>query len=132
MKSSETTKKVDLKAKRVLRLQLLMLLVVSGAFFLAMGLQAAQAAAFGSLVSMASTLLLSRGIKQATGMASSQPGKSTAVLYVGAAQRFLMVLAAFAFGLAVIKLYPLGMFAGFAAAQMAYLVSMYYLRGPDE
>ena len=122
-------KKVGVKARKVISLQIMMMLAVAVIWFAFSGLDVAQAVVFGGLISITSTLLLSRGVKRAT--AATEPNKSMLILYAGAALRFLLVLAGFAVGLALFKLYPLGMFIGFAAAQMAYLVSMYFLRNID-
>ena len=127
--ANAAVKKVGLRARKVISLQIMMMLVVAVVWFVFSGLDAAQAVVFGGLISVTSTLLLSRGVKRAT--AATEPSRSMLILYAGAALRFLLVLAAFAAGLAVFKLYPLGMFVGFAAAQMAYLVSMYFLRNVD-
>ena len=118
-----------MKAKKVISLQIVMMLVVAVVWFAFSGIAVAQAVVFGGLISVTSTLLLSRGVKRAA--ASTEPKTSMLILYAGAALRFLLILAAFAVGLAIVKLYPLGMFVGFAAAQMAYLVSMYFLRNID-
>jgi len=116
------------KGRKVIGLQLIMTLLVAAAFFAGQGIHAAQGALFGGLVSVMTTLLLSYGVKRATVAAATNPGKSAAILYLSAAQRFLWVLVAFAFGLSILKLYPLGAFAGFAIAQIAYIISMYKLR----
>jgi hypothetical protein len=46
-----------------------------------------------------------------------------AILYMGAAQRFLLALVLFGFGLAVLKLEPVALIAGFCFAQSIYLFS---------
>lgn len=128
MNSTTATNEVGEKTRKVVGLQVVLMFLTSAAFFAGKGLDAAQAAVFGGLISIASTLLLGYGVKRAAEAAVVNPGKSAAMLYAGAAFRFMFILAAFAIGLAVLKLYPLGVFAGFAVVQMVYLVSMYFLR----
>jgi hypothetical protein len=45
------------------------------------------------------------------------------ILYGGAALRFVLVLALFAIGLAVIGLAPIAMVAGFAAVQLVFVLA---------
>jgi len=131
--NSASANEVVEKARKLVALQLGMMLLVSVAFFAwffksGQGLNAVLAVGYGGLTSVASTLLLSFGVKRASDGVLDNPGKSTMILYAGAAQRFILVLVALAFGLKVLELYPVGLFAGFAAAQMAYLVSMYVFK----
>jgi len=122
--NATAVKQVVDQGRKVIGLQLIMTLLAAAGFFAGQGFYAAQAAVFGGLTSVLSTLLLSYGVKRATESATQNPAKSAAILYFGAAQRFLLVLVCFAFGLAILKLYPLGVFAGFALTQVAYVISM--------
>ncbi len=128
LSKATAVKQVLEQGRKVISLQLLMTLLAAAGFFAGQGFDAAQAAVFGGLTSVLSTVLLSYGVKRATETVVQSPAKSTAILYFGAAQRFLLVLVCFAFGLAILKLYPLGVFAGFALAQIAYVISMAMLR----
>lgn len=127
--SSACANDVVEKTRKIVLLQLAMMLLVSiifSAWYFDSGksLDMILAVGYGGLISVVSALLLGLGVKRATEGALLNPAKSTVILYAGAAQRFVLVLAAFAVGLAVLKLYPLGLFAGFVAAQLAYLLSM--------
>jgi ATP synthase I chain len=68
-------------------------------------------------------LLLLRGVSRATQVAAENPGKSMTILYAGAAQRFLLVLALLGAGLALLKLHPLGVLLGFALAQVSTMLA---------
>jgi len=117
------------KTRKVITLQLVMMLLVSIVFYAwfydsGQSLQMVLAVGYGGSIIVISTLLLGFGVKRASDGALDNPGKSTIILYAGAAQRFIFVLAAFAFGLAWLKLSPAGLFAGFGSAQLAYILSL--------
>ncbi len=95
---------------------------VAAGFFIKGGAWLAQSAIYGALISVILTRLLSWGVGRAARAASKNKSKSVSMLYLGAAQRFLLALVLFGFGLAVIKLEPLPMIAGFCLAQAAYLI----------
>lgn len=84
----------------------------------------ALSSSYGSLISITTTLLLSWGVKRAEAAAASNPRKSQAVLYLGAAQRFLVVILLFLFGLAVLKLDPLMTVIGFGLAHIGYFLNI--------
>jgi ATP synthase protein I len=92
--------------------------LVAVAFLLARGRWDAVSAAYGGLVGVSMTLLLSRGVALAGKMPSLS--QSQIVLYVGAVVRFVLVLALFAIGLAGFDLAPLAMVAGFVAVQLVF------------
>lgn len=116
------------RARKVLTLQVISALVAAAGFFVWKGGLAALSAGFGGGIGIASTLLLSYGVKKATVAAAQNPGASMRILYLGAAQRFFLVLALFAIALAVLKLEPLALFSGFALAQAAYFLSVRQLK----
>ena len=91
--------------------------------FLLQGPWEAMSALCGGLTSISTALLLSRGVKRAGEAALSDPKKSLAILYIGAVQRFLLVMGLLALGLAVFKLEAIAVCVGFAIAQVSYLVS---------
>ena len=70
---------------------------------------------------MSVTFLLGRRMVRAGFAAEKDTVTSMRILYVGAVQRFLLVLVLFAFGLAVLELQPLAMIVGFVLVQFAYL-----------
>lgn len=79
---------------------------------------------YGGLISVATSLLLSRGVIRAANAAPENHKKSMIILYLGAAQRFVLVLVLFGAGLAGLKLEPLATIAGFVAAQLVYVIGM--------
>ncbi len=118
-----------LETRRVVGLQLLIAILVAAGFFVAQGPGEALAAAYGGLVSVVSTLLLSRGIRKAgTVVARGEKKKSEVILYGGAAMRFLVVLACFGVGLAILELAPLAMVAGFVTVQMVFVFTARRMR----
>lgn len=86
------------------------------------GLEAGKAAVYGALASLVLGRLLSWGVERASRAAAENKNKGMAVLYIGAAQRFLLAIALFGVGLAVLKLPALPMVVGFGLAQAAYFV----------
>ena len=82
----------------------------------------ALSAFFGGLTSLSILMLLRRGVRRASDLALTDQKKSMVILYLGAVQRFILVIALFALGLGLIKLVPLAMFAGFAAAQVGNVI----------
>lgn len=54
---------------------------------------------------------------------AARPDAGLAGLYFGAVERFIFVAVAFAAGLAVLKLAPVPLLAGFAVAELAYFIA---------
>ena len=82
------------------------------------------AAGYGGAVSIVVAFLLGRGVAKAAEVARHDHKKSMLILYLGALQRFVMVLLLFGIGLKGLGLAFIPMIAGFAGAQLAYLSSM--------
>jgi F0F1-type ATP synthase assembly protein I len=109
---------VDAKAKRIMATQLAATAVMTAVFGLVGGGSwSALSALCGGLASLCIVLLLRRGVRRASEVALTDQKKSMMILYLGAAQRFVAIIAFFALGLGVFGLAPLAMFAGFAVAQ---------------
>lgn len=104
----------------------LMQLAIGGfgalAFAATGGIEAGKAAIFGAFISLVLGRLLSWGVERASRAAAENNNKGVAVLYIGAAQRFLLAIALFAIGMAVLKLPAFPMVVGFGLAQAAYFV----------
>lgn len=109
------------KTRRVIGLQIGIGLAVVAGFFTVKDSHAAWSAAYGGGVSLAMSLLLSRGVMLAGRMQSAKA--SQAVLYAGAAARFVLVLALLTVGLAVLKLAPLPVVIGFIAVQLGFMLA---------
>ena len=111
------------RTRRIVGFQILASVVIAIGFLIGVGAAQGRSALYGGLVAVTLTVLLSRGVKRAEVSAARDPHKSMVILYVGAVQRFVLALAAFALGLAVLKLEPMAVFIGFAAAQFSYLIN---------
>ncbi len=110
-----------IRTRRVIGLQLGIGLAIVAGFFTVKGPAAAWSAAYGGGVSVVMSLLLSRGVMLAGRMQNARA--SQAVLYAGAALRFVLVLALLTVGLAVLKLAPLPVVVGFIAVQLAFMLA---------
>ena len=110
--------------RKVIALQVGVGAVIAAAFFMAKGQGEALAAFYGCIISIAVAFLLGRGVVRAAEAASQDHKKSMLILYLGAVQRFILVLVLFGIGLKGLSLAFLPMIAGFAGAQLAYLSSM--------
>ena len=111
------------RTRRIVGFQILASVVIAISFLIGMGAAQGRSALYGGLVAVILTVLLSRGVKRAEASSAQDPHKSMVILYVGAVQRFVLALLAFALGLAVLKLEPMAVFIGFAAAQFSYLIN---------
>lgn len=120
---NSVTQQVDANANRIMAVQLAATALVAAAFGLAGGGGwSALSAASGGLTSLCIVWLLRRGVRRASEIALSNQSKSMMILYLGAVQRFVVVLALFALGLGVARLEPLAMFVGFAVAQVGNFI----------
>lgn len=119
---NSTAQELIIKARKVIGLQVVIGGLVVAGFFLGKGTLGALSAAYGSTISIILALLLSRGVVHAGNTVQQSSKKSTAILYIGAVQRFLLVLALFGFGLAFLKLEPLATVIGFILSQLAFMI----------
>ncbi|MDH4273719.1 MAG: ATP synthase subunit I [Gammaproteobacteria bacterium] len=117
-------------ARRLLNLQAAAAVVVVIGAGVIGGAAAAVAAAYGALISIASTLLLSWGVKRAQAVAATSPQRSQTMLYLGAVQRFALVLVMLVLGFWGLHAQPLPMIVGFAVAQLMFAVQGQRLRRP--
>ena len=113
-------------ARSILVYQAVISVLVALIFLLASGYQMAASALYGGMTALFLTWLRERGISGITGLSA---GKSMLRLYMGAAQRFLWVLALFALALAVLKLDPLACILGFVLSQAGYLMNWVLQKG---
>lgn len=110
------------QARRVLFFQLAAAVLAGLGFLLAKDWFAGVSAMAGAGVSLVSTLILSRKVTRASALSVENPKAGMVVLYVGAVQRFIVVLALFAAAIALVGLNPLAMFTGFVLGQLGFLV----------
>jgi ATP synthase protein I len=111
-------------ARKLILLQVGVSVVIAVAFFMAMGQGEAMAAFYGGVISIVIAFLLGRGVVRAAEAARQDHKKSMLILYVGALQRFILILVLFGIGLKGLGLSFVPMIAGFAGAQLAYLINM--------
>lgn len=125
MRVDSAERQIADKARRVIAFQVVAAVLVAAGFYATKGAWEAQSALYGGFISMFAAVLLRRGVQRAAAQAAERdPRQVMATLYLGAVQRFVLVLALFGLGLAVFKLAPLATVAGFGAAQLVYLMGM--------
>lgn len=78
---------------------------------------------YGGAVAMSNTMMLSKRMAHAGGVAKESPQQSLYLIAFGAVQRFVFVLFALGFGLGYLGLQPLPLLVTFALAQLAYLMA---------
>lgn len=107
---------------RLLIVQSAIVAMVTAGFLVGDGASAGWAAAYGGGAALLSAGLLARRVRLATDRARTDPGRETAVLYLGAVQRFVLILVLFAVGMGQLGLPPAPLLVGFGLAQAAYLM----------
>jgi ATP synthase protein I len=111
----------DIRA--LLGLQLLAVVVSASVFLFIGGPHQALSSAYGGGIALLSGWMLGRRVARATEVAKHSPGRETSVLYIGAIQRFVVILVLFALGMGKLGLAPLPVVVGFAAAQLGFFLS---------
>ncbi len=96
-----------------------MTLAIAAGFFIYRGKGAGLATLYGGGIALLVSLLLAFRFVRA-----NRPGAGAMDLYLGALERFLFVGVAFAVGIAVLKLAPMALLAGFAGAELAYFITI--------
>lgn len=119
--NENTAPELAIKTRKVIGLQIAIGILVAVFFYFTGSSWHSLSALYGTMISALSSWWLSRGVSSA-GAHAGQGRKGEAILYVGAALRFVMVLALFAIGLAVIKLVPVPMVVGFVLSQLAFVI----------
>ena len=121
---------VEANARKVITLQIIIAIVVALVTGLTVGRWFGISAFFGGFVSLSVSWLLRRGVLKANKIAKEDPKKGMIALYVGAVQRFVLVLALLGIGFGVFKLDPLAIIIGFGLAQVAYAVMLRWTAHP--
>lgn len=99
-------------------------LVLSALFWFKIGDWAAISALFGMGTALVIAAVLGYGVIRADRIAIEQPKRSMMIIYFGAAQRFVLVIALFMIGLGLLKLNPMAMAATFGLTQLAYAINL--------
>ncbi len=113
-----------MQPRDVTALQMVVSMAVAATYWMTGSFPQAQSAFYGGLASVAVAVLLKRNLIKAGKITLDTPRKSVLILYLGAVQRFIIVLGIFGVGFAVFKFKPLGSLIGFGAAQLSYLACL--------
>lgn len=103
----------------LLAIQAVLTLMIAAGFYVYRGqYSAALAAMYGGGVAIVVSLMLAFRLARA-----ARPGAGIAGLYLGALERFVFVLVATGAGIALIRLDPIALIAGFVGAELAYYIA---------
>jgi ATP synthase protein I len=109
--------------RKLLSIQVLMTVAVAVPSVWLGGRGMALAAVFGGAIAVMNTLMLGWRVRRAAQATSQDRSRGTLALYMGAVERFVFTLAAFAFGMGFLHLRPEPLLGAFAAAQLGYWVA---------
>jgi len=118
------SREISTATRKVLALQVGASVLIAAAFFMGKGQVEAYSAFYGGMISAVIALLLGRGVARASETARHDHKKSMLILYIGAVQRFVIVLVLFGVGMKALKLSFIPLIIGFACAQLAHLTNM--------
>lgn len=116
---------MDRQIRRVLRLQLALLLVASLVALTIWGLVVAQAVGFGVGIAVVNTLMIAWRMRRGRVASAAQPSLSE--FYRSWLERYLLVGALLAVGLGGLKLMPLGLLGGFILGQVIWILAPFSL-----
>jgi ATP synthase protein I len=105
---------------------MVLILVVGVAYLIIVGWFWALSAIYGGGMAMLRVWMLAKRVRFASEIAKNMPGREVEVLYRGAIQRFVFILALFIIGMAVMGLEPVALLVGFTVPQGAFLLSTYF------
>ncbi len=108
-------------ARRLVLVQTGLVVLVVLAFFAWKGAFGSVSALYGGGTAILGTLVSAWRLMKATNAAGQDASRGMAELYIGAASRFVLTLVLLGVGMGLLKLDPLGIIVGFAAAQIGYL-----------
>jgi len=112
---------MDRQIRRVLSLQLALLLVASLGAYAIWGLWVATAVCFGAGIATANTLMIAWRMRQRRTTPAAQP--SLGEFYRSWLERYLLVGVLLAAGLGGLKLMPLGLLSGFILGQVIWILA---------
>ena len=110
------------KMRSLFIFQLVLVLVGMAVAFFYLQEPGLLSAAFGGGVAIMNSVMLSRRLKSAAGMAENNPDAGVLSLYFGVVQRFIFTLVMFGVGMGLLKLAPPPMLGVFALAQLGYVL----------
>ncbi|ALG67845.1 ATP synthase subunit I [Beggiatoa leptomitoformis] len=112
----------DTGARKVLRVQTLLISGITLVFYFGFGQAEALAALYGGFIVLFNVWITHRRLQTALELAKVAPGKEVVALYAGAIQRFVATLIFFGLGMGWLQLSPVPMLVTFAVAQIGYAV----------
>ncbi len=104
-------------------IQILAVCAAAGVIHLTAGATAAAAALYGGAAALSNSLLLAWRAHQAKTRAGTDPHRHLRTAYLSAVERLVIVALVLGAGLGALRLEPLPLLAGFAAGQLALLIS---------
>jgi len=121
MSTSARTETLRQGVHWVLITQALMIAIAAVVFVIISGQVQALAVVYGGLIPILSTWWLGRQVDRA----SHNTSLGALLIYAGAIQRFIFVMAALSFGFAVLKLSPAALLVGFILGQIAFFATAF-------
>lgn len=122
MKNENSALELKNKTRKVIGFQVVAGIIVAAIFYSLYTPWHGYSVLYGTMINVVSSWWLSHVVSKASDRVN-QGRSGEAVLYVGAALRFIMVLAFLAIGLAVIKLDAVATVVGFVLAQFAFIIA---------
>ncbi|MFZ5722181.1 MAG: ATP synthase subunit I [Pseudomonadota bacterium] len=116
---NEAAADISGRLRRIVTAQLVVAGVLAAGVLVVYGVLPGLSVLYGGLVDLVLALLLARNVRKAEAVAATDPKGSMTVLYVGAVQRFFLLIAMLAAGLALLRLNAVAVAAGFVAARIA-------------
>lgn len=109
-------------ARMLLGMQALLIGIVVFLYLVLAGSPEAHAALFGGGCALLNAWLLGRRLRLAADVARTSPGQEVTVIYIGALQRFGLLLVLFVVGMGWLKLNPVPLLVAFGVAQIAFFL----------
>lgn len=119
---------LQFSVQKIFSFQAVLVSAMAGLFYVYQGELAAQAAFYGGGIVILNLWLSSRRLLKVLGNQNTSPNQEVLVLYVAAAQRFILTLGLFILGMGVFKLPPIPLLIGFAVTQVTYFFSLLWDR----
>ncbi len=119
---------LQFSVQKIFSFQAVLVSAMAGLFYVYQGELAAQAAFYGGGIVILNLWLSSRRLIRVLDNQNTSSNQEVLVLYVAAAQRFILTLGLFILGMGVFKLPPIPLLIGFAVTQITYFFSLLWDR----
>jgi ATP synthase protein I len=110
------------ECRRLIALQLVLMALLSAAFYARSGMAVAVSVWFGGMIATLNAMLLLWRRRRADAGPAMDAGRSLRLLYRTALERFVLVMLLFALGMGVLKLDPFALLSGFVAGLLALVL----------